>query len=119
MVTPNDTSTGRAEASKSKANATHKLFTKYFFAARTFAHLALAAALILAQHAFWAAAILALPAALMPPFFFGALATAGAAAALGAEPSNWPNCFSRPWTCSLRLAACLSCAGVRLIIFMM
>src|ERR1022692_4518662 len=52
------------------------------------------AALILAHLAFWAATSLARPAALMPPFFFGALAATGVTTAWVVEPNNRLSSFS-------------------------
>src|ERR1017187_4770990 len=72
---------------------------RYFFAALIFAHLA-----------FWAAAILALPAALILRLFFGAAGAAG----LVEEPKICPSSFSSDWILSLMSAARRNCLADRL-----
>ncbi|HEY5043720.1 MAG TPA: hypothetical protein VIK53_17240 [Verrucomicrobiae bacterium] len=78
-----------------------------------------ALALILAQRAFCAARILAMPAALI---FFLVLTglPAGEAARVAAPvpPARCASCFCSVSIFSLSEAACLSCDGVRLVMFM-
>jgi hypothetical protein len=76
--------------------------SSYFFAALIFAHLA-----------FWAAAILALPAALILRLDFGA---AAGAAGLFDEPKILVNLFSSDWILSLMLAARLNCLAESCVI---
>jgi hypothetical protein len=76
--------------------------SSYFFAPLIFAHLA-----------FWAAAILALPAALILRLDFGA---ATGAAGLFDEPKILVNLFSSDWILSLMSAARLNCLAERSVI---